>query len=64
MDNNGYHTIRYTYVGEWIEERYESAYDTPRYRCPNCDHSRLEKTEYCPNCGADLRGRKEDDRPR
>ena len=29
------------------------------YRCSECNHHVKEKTELCPNCGADMRGEEE-----
>lgn len=29
---------------------------TPRYGCPVCKGLGWEKTNFCPNCGADMRG--------
>lgn len=52
---------KYKY-GEWI--LYPSNDCT--YRCSNCGFIRdaylLEKGTYCPNCGADMQERREDDK--
>lgn len=37
------------YTGEYYEEIY--------YNCLNCDYATTENTPFCPNCGADMRGR-------
>ena len=29
--------------------------ETPRYRCPICKGLEWRKTNFCPNCGADMR---------
>ena len=48
---------RLTYLkrpqGEWIELR---KYD---YKCSICGQSMMDKWNYCPECGADMRGDKE-----
>lgn len=33
---------------------------TPRYRCPVCKEIEWKKTNFCPNCGADMRGKEDD----
>ena len=30
-----------------------------RYGCPFCHHSQERKSNFCPNCGADMRGKEE-----
>lgn len=30
-----------------------------QYKCNKCDYPTLEKTNFCPNCGADMRGKEE-----
>ena len=42
-----------THTGEYWEEVY--------YNCLNCDYATDSNTNYCPNCGADMRERKGDD---
>ena len=48
---------RLTYLkrpqGEWIELR---KYD---YKCSICGQSMMDKWNYCPNCGADMRVKEE-----
>lgn len=38
--------------GEWI---YDEDYINP-YRCDKCNYHNDDKTNYCPTCGADMRG--------
>lgn len=41
--------------GEWIKLRY---YD---FKCSLCENSMMDKWNYCPNCGADMRKQSEGD---
>ena len=47
-------------AGEWIiNEPEESGYGTI-YECPYCKYEvEFVQTNYCPNCGADMRGEEE-----
>ena len=43
--------------GKWIDEG-----DPLTIRCSKCDYraARYNNTNYCPNCGADMKGEKDD----
>ena len=46
--------------GEWVPE--EKIYRSPlalNYRCSQCGET-SRKTNFCPNCGCDMRGKKND----
>ena len=36
-------------------------FSTTSYRCPFCKTKTLERTKFCPNCGADMRGGQDND---
>lgn len=38
-------------TGEWVDIG-----GVIRYGCPFCHHAQKEKSNFCPNCGADMRG--------
>ena len=40
--------------GEWIFNGF--CFSSTQYKCNKCDYPTLEKTNYCSNCGADMRG--------
>ena len=40
--------------GEWIDDDFVG-----QYRCSECDYYAIDEYDYCPNCGAHMRG--EDD---
>ena len=42
--------------GEWIEKDTPDAY---RWKCSYCGLTRHCKENFCPNCGADMRGKAE-----
>ena len=44
--------------GEWIRSSdIDIAWGSKVYTCSNCGHKRNSKTNFCPNCGADMRGK-------
>lgn len=42
--------------GEWIDMNTFTTMYMPRYKCSICDVW-ANKSNYCPNCGADMRGK-------
>lgn len=42
--------------GEWKTDMVYAGIEF--YRCDQCEYRQSEKTRYCPNCGADMRGDK------
>ena len=46
--------IRENITGEWIEKDIP---DTYRWKCSCCGLTRHCKENFCPNCGADMRGK-------
>ena len=40
--------------GEW-EVRYDRWFGTSRYKCLNCGELEDTKSDFCPNCGAEMR---------
>ena len=40
--------------GKWLFNGF--CFSTTQYKCNQCKCSELEKTDFCPNCGADMRG--------
>lgn len=48
--------------GKWIAHGLEAGFAFERYSCSECDYDiGVITTNYCPNCGADMRG-EEDER--
>ena len=44
--------------GEWIEREHEDARGNYKlFHCSRCDEPNAKKKNYCPNCGADMRGK-------
>ena len=41
--------------GEWISQDYDDL-KISDYRCNQCGHYQDDITNFCPNCGADMRG--------
>lgn len=41
-------------TGKWISDGF--CFSTQKFKCSICHLPELEKTNYCPNCGADMRG--------
>ena len=39
--------------GEWVEFEYETS---GGYKCSNCENIEVYTPNFCPNCGADMRG--------
>lgn len=49
--------------GEWIEHKYAEEYDElmqSNFECSYCHDWLREQTNYCPNCGAYMKGDKND----
>ena len=52
--------VRPVAMGKWIDERYDDEelvggwYTIPK--CSACEEEAPFKSNYCPNCGADMRG--------
>ena len=44
--------------GEWIYHRPPDDWVMSLYSCSECDHIEEGKPNFCPNCGADMRGEK------
>lgn len=44
--------------GEWITKCMEGSWTHYRYSCSNCGSGFDSNSNYCPNCGADMRGEK------
>lgn len=44
--------------GEWITKCMEGSWTHYRYSCSNCGSGFDSNSNYCPNCGADMRGKK------
>lgn len=45
--------------GEWVfEEVYPGVVSLNGYMCSKCRKNTAKKTDFCPNCGADMRGDK------
>ena len=40
--------------GEWKYDGF--CVTTTQYKCNKCEYSTLEKTNFCPNCGARMKG--------
>ena len=48
--------------GRWIYEEYLfNGVRVSRYRCSNCHKTKSCKSDFCPNCGADMRNNEEKD---
>ena len=45
--------------GKWIDMNTSTTMYMPRYKCSICNEW-ANKSNYCPNCGADMRERRED----
>ena len=44
--------------GEWITNLY--AFGEDRYECDQCHNTALHCYDFCPNCGADMRGEQDE----
>ena len=40
-------------TGNWIDRE---VYDADRWKCSECGRTEMYKENFCPNCGADMRG--------
>ena len=40
--------------GKWVDDEFVG-----QYRCSECDYYAIDEYDFCPNCGADMRERKE-----
>ena len=50
--------VRENVKGEWIEHKYAEVYDgllQSNFECNQCRDWVRERTDFCPNCGADMR---------
>ena len=45
--------------GKWIDTKGNTEWYAREYRCSECGDTMLGEANYCPNCGADMRQRKE-----
>lgn len=45
--------------GKWIDTHEEEEWYAREYRCSECGDTMLGVANFCPNCGADMRGEKE-----
>ena len=41
--------------GEWIDDDFVG-----QYRCSECDYYAIDEYDYCPNCGARMKGADDD----
>ena len=41
--------------GEWIDDDFVG-----QYRCSECDYYAIDEYDYCPNCGAKMKGADDD----
>ena len=41
--------------GEWIDDDFVG-----QYRCSECDYYAIDEYDYCPNCGASMKGADDD----
>lgn len=50
--------VKYVVRSKWEITNVDHAYGHKCYHCPECgcDEWRYEETNFCPNCGADMRG--------
>lgn len=46
-------------VGKWIDMKYKDEWWCPVGKCLNCGKEHILGSNYCPNCGADMRGEAE-----
>ena len=42
--------------GEWVKFRLSADDTANRWKCSVCKSERHEETDYCPNCGAKMKG--------
>ena len=47
--------VRENVKGEWLYKGLDFEIDS-LYQCSACKHYHWSKSNYCPNCGADMRG--------
>ena len=55
----GFYTGQHTKLptGKWIFAGF--CFSTTQYKCSRCKLNSLEKTDFCPNCGAKMKGAEE-----
>lgn len=53
--------VRENVKGEWLYKGLDFEIDS-LYQCSACKHYHWSKSNYCPNCGADMRGDKDDNK--
>ena len=42
--------------GKWIENAGYGGWSNSEFKCPECGITEYKPTNFCPNCGAELRG--------
>ena len=47
--------VRENIKGEWIKQYFDFRDNCQIYSCSKCDYQDVD-TNFCPNCGADMRG--------
>ena len=53
IDNEPTADVRENVHGEWVLE-----HSSQLWECTNCHEREIRTTDFCPNCGADMRGEK------
>ena len=41
-------------MGQWVDDGFVG-----QYRCSECDYNSVDEFNYCPDCGADMRGKQD-----
>lgn len=61
--NMAYNALTAERVGKWIEHEWAEEYDgllISNFECSECKSWEREKTNFCPNCGAIMRGEEDE----